>query len=101
VQIAFAGDSTDLPDQAKPALDGVIKALQADPQLRIELVAYASGTADQASQARRVSLARAISVRAYLIDKGIDSKRFEVRALGNRSDSGAATDRVDIMALSN
>ena len=101
-QISFSGSNTDLPDQAKPTLDRVIQALQADSHLRIELVAYASGSADQASEARRISLQRAISVRAYLIEKGIDSQRFEVRALGNRTDNGGtAPDRVDILALSN
>lgn len=100
--VVFTGANTDLPDQAKPTLDAVVQALQADPQLRIELAAYASGSAEQASEARRVSLARAISVRAYLIEKGVDSKRFEVRALGNRTDgTAAAADRVDILALTN
>jgi len=101
-QVNFSGSDTDLPDQAKPTLDRVIQSLQADPQLRIELVAYASGSADQASQARRISLSRALAVRAYLIEKGIDSQRFEVRALGNRVDNGGtAADRVEILALSN
>jgi outer membrane protein OmpA-like peptidoglycan-associated protein len=99
--VIFAGANTDLPDQGKSTLDGVINALQADPKLRIELVAYASGSADQASEARRVSLARAISVRAYLIEKNIDSKRIEVRALGNRTDAGGVADRVDVLALAN
>jgi outer membrane protein OmpA-like peptidoglycan-associated protein len=101
-RVVFTGANTDLPDQAKSTLDAVVQALQAEPQLRIELVAYASGSAEQASEARRVSLARAISVRAYLIEKGVDSKRFEVRALGNRTDTAAAAaDRVDILALTN
>ena len=101
-RVDFAGSNTDLPEPAKPILDQVIQALKSDPKLRIELVAYASGSADQASQARRVSLSRALSVRAYLIEKGVDSQRFEVRALGNRTDNGgAAADRVDILALAN
>jgi len=88
-----------MPELAKPALNNVIKAMKADEQLRVQLVAYASGSADQASQARRVSLSRAIGVRAYLIEQGIKSARIDVRALGNRTDIGGPPDRVDVVAI--
>jgi outer membrane protein OmpA-like peptidoglycan-associated protein len=97
--VVFAPNVTDMPDQAKPALDKVIAALKADEQIRIQLVAYASGLPDQANQARRTSLSRAIGVRSYLIEQGIRSSRIDVRALGNRTDSGAPPDRVDVLAI--
>jgi outer membrane protein OmpA-like peptidoglycan-associated protein len=98
-QVMFAPNVTDMPDQAKAALSTVVKALKADDQLRVQLVAYASGPADQASQARRLSLSRAIGVRSYLIEQGIKSGRIDVRALGNRTDVGGPPDRVDVVPV--
>ena len=95
----FAANVTDMPDQAKATLDKVIAAMKANEQTRIQLVAYASGLPDQANQARRTSLSRAIGVRSYLIEQGIKSSRIDVRALGNRTDAGVPPDRVDVLAL--
>jgi outer membrane protein OmpA-like peptidoglycan-associated protein len=96
--IAFAPNVTDMPDQAKATLDKVIAAMKADDQIRIQLVAYASGLPDQANAARRTSLQRAVSVRAYLVEQGVKSVRIDVRAMGNRTDAGGPQDRVDIVA---
>jgi len=98
-QVVFAPNVTDMPDQAKTTLNTVAKAMKADEQVHVQLVAYASGLPDQASQARRISLSRAISVRSYLMEQGIKSSRIDVRALGNRADAGGPTDRVDIVAI--
>jgi outer membrane protein OmpA-like peptidoglycan-associated protein len=59
-------------------------------------MAFAQGTEDTASQARRLSLSRALAVRTYLIDQGIRSTRMDVRALGATADQGPL-DRVDIV----
>jgi hypothetical protein len=64
--------------------------------LRLELLAYAAGTEDQANRARRLSLSRALAVRAFLINEGVRSTRMDVRALGNNVD-GEPADRVDIL----
>ncbi|HTZ81214.1 MAG TPA: OmpA family protein [Stellaceae bacterium] len=98
-RITFPPNVTDVAEQAKPTLDAVIRSMKADDQLRIQLIAYASGAPDQTSQARRVSLSRAIAVRSYLIEQGVRSTRIDVRALGNRPDSGGPADRVDIVAV--
>lgn len=98
-QVVFAPNVTDMPDQGKAALGAVVKAMKADDQIHVQLVAYASGLPDQASQARRISLSRAIGVRSYLMEQGIKSVRIYVRALGNRSDAGGPPDRVDIVAI--
>ncbi|HEY1506707.1 MAG TPA: OmpA family protein [Stellaceae bacterium] len=84
----------------QPALDAVVNRLLANQALRIELISHATGTADDAMEARRVSLARAIAVRGYLIDKGVRSLRINVRALGNHADSGPVTDQVDLLVVS-
>ena len=72
----------------------------ADEKLRIQLLAYASGTAETASQSRRISLSRALAIRGYLIDQGVRSARMDVRALGYRSEEGPS-DRVDVLLVEN
>jgi outer membrane protein OmpA-like peptidoglycan-associated protein len=98
--IKFAAGVTDLPPGPQAALDTVATRLLADDSLRVQVIAHASGTADEAMEARRVSLARAVAVRAYLIDKGVRSLRIDVRALGNRADEGPVNDEVDLMVVS-
>jgi outer membrane protein OmpA-like peptidoglycan-associated protein len=98
-QVVFAPNVTDMPDQAKSTLDKVIAAMKADEQVRVQLVAYAGGPPDQSSQARRISLSRAISVRSYLVEQGVKSVRIDVRAMGNRSDSAGPQDRVDVVPI--
>jgi len=62
---------------------------------RIQLDAYGGAPGDKSSDARRLSLQRALSVRQLLIDDGIPSSRIDVRALGGSDDKGP-TDRVDV-----
>ncbi len=70
--------------------------MKTDEALRVQLLAYASAQSGSVSQARRLSLSRALAARSSLIDKGVKSTRIDVRALGNKSESGPA-DRIDII----
>lgn len=97
--IRFAPGATELQGDASSVLDGLAQKLKAAPAERISLVAYASGDADQAIEARRVSLARAVAVRAYLIQHGVASTQIDVRALGNRVTDGGSADRVDLVTI--
>ena len=96
VTIKFASASSELPGGASPALDRLAEQLAASPDLRIVLKGYASNEGESASQSRRLSLFRALSVRTYLIKQGVRSTRMDVRALGNKVDSGDAN-RVDVI----
>jgi hypothetical protein len=69
--------------------------MSGNERLRAQIIAYAAGSNDSASEARRLSLSRALAVCAYLIEKGVASTRLDVRALGHQVDSGSP-DRVDI-----
>ncbi len=85
--IPFIGRSPDLTDATRAALDGVGKSLAAKRPRLVEVRAFASGD-DIVS--RQISLARALVVRAYLIDRGVKS-RIDVGAfLGG-------DERVDIL----
>jgi outer membrane protein OmpA-like peptidoglycan-associated protein len=97
--INFGAGTTELPTSAKPALDAVAAKLVTNDALRVQVVAHATGGSDQAIEARRISLARAVAVRGYLIDKGVRSLRIDVRALGNRADDAPAGDQVDLVLV--
>jgi hypothetical protein len=66
-------------------------------------VAYAAGTPEDPSTARRLSLARALAVRSALIADGVSSTRIYVRALGAQPGGALAgdapADRVDLSVL--
>lgn len=97
-RVMFPSGESQLPEAGKSAMESVIKRLQDDEALRLQLKAYASGGQDSTNTARRLSLSRALAVRAFLIDNNIQSTRMDVRALGDRSEGGPA-DRVDLVVL--
>jgi outer membrane protein OmpA-like peptidoglycan-associated protein len=66
---------------------------------RIQLEAYAGNAGDKGSDARRLSLKRALSIRQVLIDNGVPSNVIDVRAMGGADDKGPA-DRVDVYVRS-
>ncbi|MFY8106375.1 MAG: OmpA family protein [Elstera sp.] len=94
-RILFLPDSADLPTTARPALDSLLKLVQSQPDRRILITAYAAGTPETASQARRLSLNRALTLRSFLAEKGVSTARVDVRALGGQVADGPA-DRVDL-----
>jgi len=61
---------------------------------RVELEAFGGKPNDKSSDARRISLKRALIVRQLLIDEGVPSERIDVRAMGGASEG--SPDRVDI-----
>lgn len=62
---------------------------------RVQLEAFGGTPGDKSSDARRLSLKRALAVRALLIQNGVPAERIDVRALGGVSDGGVP-DRVDV-----
>ncbi len=95
IRVLFRDGSAELSDDAKHRLSAVATALQENTTVRIQLLAYAKASSEGASRARRLSLSRALAVRAYLIEQGVRSTRMDVRALGDKIGDGPA-DRVDI-----
>ena len=98
MRLLFDGDVTDLSGDASSQLGGLAAQLTADESLRVQVKAYASGSGGSASTARRISLSRALAVRAHLIGEGVRSTRIDVRALGNKSEDGP-TERVDVVLV--
>ncbi|MFQ5775993.1 MAG: OmpA family protein, partial [Kiloniellaceae bacterium] len=95
-RLVFEQGSAELSEAAKAQLQVLAKQLAQNSAARVQLLAYAKDTGNGSSRARRLSLSRALAVRAFLIDQGIRSTRLDVRALGNKVDGGPA-DRVDIL----
>jgi outer membrane protein OmpA-like peptidoglycan-associated protein len=92
--VSFDKDKTDLSDDTKSDLNDIADQVKTS-QGSVRIVAYASGTAEQASVARRISLSRALQIRAFLISKGVNQLSINVQALGNQIPSGDG-DRADI-----
>ena len=97
LRIDFLGASTRLTSDAERSL-GSLAATMGESDGRLQLKAYAGGTGETLSSARRLSLSRALAVRSFLIEQGIRSTRIDVRALGRAEDSGPP-ERVDVVLL--
>ncbi len=98
--VAFASGTSSLSSASQKQLDGVAAQLNAQPDARMQLLAYAGEPNMSSSKARRLSLSRALAVRSYLINKGVKSTRIDVRALGNQVPEGSPS-RVDLRVIGN
>lgn len=92
--IAYAKNKVDLSDSAKAELSDIAETLKKS-QGNVRVVAYAAGTAEEASIAKKTSYARALQIRAFLIEKGVNKLNVNVQALGNAA-TGSNADRADI-----
>jgi len=71
VSLVFPPRSAELSDSSRTELDRLIKSISDQGLRQVELRSFAgNGEPDS----RKVSLARALNVRTYLIDKGVKSK---------------------------
>lgn len=95
-QVVFAGDASQLPQDASEPLRGIAAELKGKQELRLQLMAYAGGEVLSSSKARRLSLSRALSVRSFLIENGVRSTRIDVRALGDKT-TEEPVNRVDVI----
>lgn len=96
LRLLFAGDSGDLTPAMRADLKTLAAALPEDETVRLTINAYAGGDPHNPSVARRLSLTRALAVRAALMEEGVRATRIDVRALGLAAGDGPP-DRVDIL----
>lgn len=97
-QIIFASGIADPAPSSIDAIKGLSTPLNsalAAGATRVEIVAYGGARGDKSSDARRLSLRRAIIIRQLLIDGGVPTGSIDVRAMGGANDNEPA-DRVDI-----
>lgn len=97
---SFEPGETNLSVGNEAQLDkALVESLKNKSRDRLQIVSWASPTDGKETSARRTALARALSIRAYLISKGIDAARMDVRAMGIQTDSKAAADQVDMILI--
>lgn len=101
--ILFPQGSEALTAEAAQALDRMAARMLANRSERLELRAHAAPTGHGEGGPRRLSLARALAVRGYLLDRGVEKHRLIVYALGSQGSDGTdaaaegrRTDRVDL-----
>lgn len=95
-RVVFRAGQTELPGGAAEALAEIGRRLAQRPagSGRVSVDGQASGPANDASVARRLSLARAQAVRRALVAGGLDETRVDVRALGR---TPAVLDVADVL----
>lgn len=74
----------------------LLPLLNENPGWQLQIQAFASPIKDGLSSARKASLDRALAVRDYLLSKGVEASRIDMRALGAESDRDPM-DRVDLI----
>ncbi len=84
---------------SRDILGEVARSLVANPQVRVEVAGHTDSTGSRAVN-ERLSLARAESVKAYLVENGVGAERMEVQGYAstqpvatNRTASGRAQNR--------
>lgn len=95
-RVSFGAGQADLPQGLAPMLAEIGRGLSARPvgTGRVSIEAQASGPAEDASVARRLSLARAEAVRQALAAGGLATNRVDLRPLGR---TAQALDCADIL----
>jgi len=94
--LEFAGTSSDLTAETQQKLVNIIPLLQESKARRLAVHAYAAGEDGSKTSARRISLSRALAVRSFLMDNGVEPTRVDVRALGLETDR-KPLERVDLV----
>jgi outer membrane protein OmpA-like peptidoglycan-associated protein len=89
--LTYPKGKSELSADAKSEINALAQKVKAS-QGSVRIVAYASGTAEESSVARRTSNARALQIRAFLIEKGVNAESINVQAFGNK----VPEDRADI-----
>nr|WP_294511978.1 OmpA family protein [uncultured Rhodopila sp.] len=95
LRLTFAPGASDLSPDSTASIKELTEAAPPGDSTTFNVQAYAPGTPDDPSTARRISLSRAMAVRSALVADGIPSARIFVRALGAQHGDGPA-DRVDV-----
>jgi len=74
-------DKSDIRADARPVLDGIAEIMRNNPEISIISASHTDSRATE-SYNRKLSLRRGEEARTYLISKGIDGRRIEVKYYG-------------------
>lgn len=98
LRLTFDPGSSGMTQAMIDAVRAEAKQLAGKPGLRVTLWSSASGTTEDLSTPRRISLARALAVRSILIREGVATTRIYPRATGLAQPGTEPADRLDIIA---
>jgi outer membrane protein OmpA-like peptidoglycan-associated protein len=98
LRVTFGAGETDLSPASAAAIKAAAQSATPGSDTTFNVVAYATGTPEDPSTARRLSLSRALAVRSALMANGVSSSHIYVRALGAASGKDDP-DRVDLAVL--
>jgi outer membrane protein OmpA-like peptidoglycan-associated protein len=101
VTVQFAFNSAELADAAQTSLVALVRELQQNPKLMIELEGYADPTGPREYNVQ-LSQRRVESVRRYLVQNGVELGRIDAIGLGSIADpmvSNAAKRRVTVKVM--
>jgi outer membrane protein OmpA-like peptidoglycan-associated protein len=98
LRVTFGAGEADLSPGSAAAIKSIVQSAPSGGAASFNVVAYAAGTPEDPSTARRLSLSRALAVRSALMADGVSSSRIYVRALG-AAGGNEAPDRVDLAVL--
>jgi outer membrane protein OmpA-like peptidoglycan-associated protein len=85
LHVQFGFDRSDLDDGAQTALLGLVKELQANSNLTVELVGY-TDTKGAREYNNMLSQRRVDAVRRFLVEKGVQTSRIQAVGLGPMGD---------------
>lgn len=96
IRLFYGREDESLLPAMTPVLDELAAKLKASPDVKVKMESYAGSDTEQDTLAKRISLKRALGVRSYLIEAGVDSDRImPPQALGSDVPSGPL-ERIDI-----
>ena len=100
VMLVYKEGEISLPEDAATLIEqDILGSMKRSPHTRVRIMAYAAASDGKETTARRLSLARALEVRSYLMSQGIDATRLDVRAMGIQPDRAAIADKVDMILV--
>lgn len=97
-RLLFGKESAALGNSEKEKLETIAARMISEEKALLVIYAYAAGDGTSSSEARRLSLSRALTVRRAITGRGIPAIRTEIRALGARAGTGPS-DRVDLVLV--
>jgi len=97
-RLLFGKESAALGIAEKEKLETIAARMINQEKALLVIYAYAAGDGTSSSEARRLSLSRALTVRRAITGRGIPAIRTEIRALGARAGAGPS-DRVDLVLV--
>jgi outer membrane protein OmpA-like peptidoglycan-associated protein len=85
--LLFASNSAVLPETVFPKLNDIVKILNANPSLEIEVGGH-TNTKTSGDYAKELSEKRAISVKQYFVTQGIPAQRMRTKGYGDTQPLG-------------